>query len=248
MSSQLSQINAPSFTKFCLSSNVNAKITVAERTGEPNIEISIHKPDAVTVEQRIENDTFVIRATRNECGQSDGKKNLLDDLRAAIIKDSVSALVGAFVKNVLQANITANNGPEIIIDLCIPRGFAEVDLDSDNIDIEINHTSIAVIAVKSTNLDFKSSGVLDIEFLRISGTNSDVDLVAGANFKHAKIKGTNANIIIRRHGSFKGIIRSTGSNLDISGNLDGDPISGLISCDVTNGNIVVISLSNLENT
>lgn len=232
--------SSPPFISFRLTGDANMTVDVIEHEGAARVDVKINQPDAVTVDQRIEDGTCVVHTKRTHRGAS-GKQRLLGDLREAVAKDSLSALLGAVTKNILSGSIANDNGSQVTIELRVPPGFKDIELEGDNMDVTMNHSLIYAMCVKATNLDFRSSGILGINSLSITGTNSDVDLVAGENLKQARIKGTNADIKIRRHSGYKGCIRVTGSNLDISGNLDGDAACGIVSCDVTNGDVMVVS-------
>jgi len=230
------------FTKFRLKGDASVTVNVVECANTAHVDVKINHPDAVTVDQRIDSGTCVVSAARTYPKGVNGKKDFIGNLREAVAKDSLSALLGAVTKNILSGNLASDTGSQVTIELRVPQGFTDIELESENMDVSVIHSFLHRMSVKSTNLDFKSSEILDIDSLTITGTNSDVDLVVGGNMKHARIKGTNADIKIRRHSGYKGCVRVTGSNLDISGNLDGDATSGVVSCDVTNGDVMVVSI------
>ncbi len=225
------------FTSFYLDADTSATINITESDSNPDIIIKVvgGKESEFSIDkQYIDNGLHIsVKKEKNEHNFS-----ILDDVKDAIKKDSLSSLFSTITKAITHAN---HNNSEVVINLSVPKNFTTIDIRGNNLDINISHSLLNSVDIKSNNLDFKSLSDMQINLLRINSSNSDIDLVASNGMKHVKIDARNCDLIIRKKPSFRGKIDIKGNNIDVEGDTNGNPAEGSINCRANNCDVKIIS-------
>jgi hypothetical protein len=239
-------MNTNEYTKFSalkIDANCTTTVHIHETTDDALIKITNKDPQKIKISDVNTNGELAIEVMAEEKNTNVPLGSISSAIQQAISKDSIKDFIPNFISGLKQTSGSKviNNDIEIVFDVFIPKAFLAIHIAATNLDLDIHHSSIINIDVKSSNLDFTSTQPLTAQLLKITSPNSNVDFIAANGLAFAEVDGNNCDLTIRRTSDFNGKIKIKGSNTDISGNCDGDPTKGLITCCMSNANVSILS-------
>lgn len=240
MSNEIVQFDNAEFSSFRFEGNCSATIKIKEASGKPTVEIENSNSSLVIVEHELSDKILTVRAKAKAAKKTSGNNNFIGGIRDAVAKDSIIGFIGALANGF--SHLERSESVEVTIIIGVPKIFLSLDIRADNVDVDIDHSSISSIDIHSKNLNLISRRDLESNYFKIKSDNSDIDFIAGKGLALVKIEGCNSDVTIRRNSGYKGVIKMIGSNMTVLGNIEGDSSFGKITCDVDNGDVTVVSI------